>query len=252
MRRKTVFLLLIIFMGCLALSAENELPLVLKIDLIEDAGFSSSRPLSKLLLGIEMAKGLHYKLSFKTAVLKAGMLQPGLNIVDIPAGHLFEASGIYEYRIEFKDGARSFTKVVELDIQLDHDLETLAKNVELKDVTYDLSLFIGDKLVASKQQTHFAKFPTKILIPDLPLDHKPYDPNWKEDPMASSFSILHAVALAYWAGKEIKNLISPSKKTFTYTRKKVLIHTYNRILSSGEDQEVNIVIRLIVKDDPPL
>jgi len=252
MRRKSILLTLMFLFCCLFLSAEDELPIVLKIDLIEDSSFSTTLPLSKLLLGIEMAKGIHFKLLFKNAVLRAGMLQPGLNIVNVPAGQLFEASGVYEYQIEFKDENRIFTKVIEIDIQLDRDLDTMEKNINLKDVIYDLSLFVGDKLVAFNQQKHYAKFPVKIVIPDLPLDHKPYDPNWKEDPMANSFSILHAVALAYMAGKEIKNLISPPQKNYTYTRKKVIIHTFNRKLPSGEEQEVNIVIRLTSKDDQPL
>lgn len=217
---------------------------VIEISLIEDQRFQEDRAPTELTLGVEMRSPAVFKLLMAGEILKAGQLQRGLNFVAFPSGDFFRNSGTHVLTLDLLQSGRSFLQEIEIDVSLDSDVGRAPDIVEFRDLKYVLSLYVGDRRIAGSSRSHYQKFPLKVDLPPLPLDHRPYDPEWKNDPLAGSFSILQAVALAVEGYKEIRRRTAHDAYTYEYTTKKVIVSRFLRSQAGKESPPVNYVIRL--------
>lgn len=236
-----VFFFLTVAVG--SASAQIISPIV-DISLIEDQRFRENRPPAKLTLGVEMREAAYFKLLREGDVIEAGRLNRGLNFIGIPASDYFLRSGVFEIVLDMRVGGRNLRRQIELDVQMDADSEPPPETVEFEDLHYDLSLYVGDKQLASSSLRHYGKFPLAFDIPPLPLDHRPYDPEWKESPMANSFSILSAVALALEGYKAIRKKTAHKPYLYEYETKKVIAFQFTRRTDRGRERPVGCVLRL--------
>ncbi len=249
MRKKAGILFLLSFFSTIILTAENKAPIILGIDFIEDQRFESIHPPSEIRIGIQIREKAYYKFSCGSDVIGAGLFIPGLNVINIEAGSLFNRSGVHVFLLEVKVDDLTIKKIIEIDIQLSREEMVPEKEVIARDIEYDLALFIDDELIASNRQKHYEKFPIKIRMPEMPQNMKAFDPAARDDPAANSFSILSVVALAYKLAGDIKNSTSRAKYVYNFRKKKVIITDFMRKEPSGGEQEVTAVLRLSIKDE---
>ena len=228
------------------LSAQVVSPII-DISLIEDQRFGRDRPPDELSLGVETRSGAVYKLIRNGEVIKAGRLRRGFNFIGFSCGDYFRSSGVHELIFEMRESGRIRRREIELDIRLDSDIGPADDILEFKDLSYKLSLLIGETRVAGSTRKHYEKFPLTVRLPDLPLDHRPYDPDWKSDPLSNSFSILHALALVVEGYKEIRKRTSRDPYKYEYETKKVIVSRFMR--GEGEKRTaVHYAIRLTTRD----
>lgn len=246
---KKIFSLVLLFLSfSFSMFAEIRTTLLFDIALVDDERYKGPNPPAEIGIGIEITKDAYYKLSTDKDVIKGGLLKKGFNIINIKANHLFEKSGSYIYLLDLKFNDLILKKEIEIDIRLDSEVNVKKTEDKPQDIEYGLSLFIRDELIASSKKMHYEKFPLNIKLPPLPKNYRPFNPNARTDPIANSFSILSAVALAYELIKGIKNKRKAKKQAFTIQKKKQIIATFMRKNLAGVGKEVKAVILLSIKD----
>ena len=249
---KKIFSLVLLFLSfSFSMFAEIRTTLLFDIALVDDERYKGPNPPAEIGIGIEITKDAYYKLFTNKDVIKGGLLKKGFNIINIKANHLFEKSGSYIYLLDLKFNDLILKKEIEIDIRLDSEVNVKKTEDKPQDIEYGLSLFIRDELIASSKKMHYEKFPLNILnikLPPLPKNYRPFDPNARTDPIANSFSILSAVALAYELIKGIKNKRSARKQALTVQKKKQIIATFIKRNLAGLEKEVKAVILLSIKD----
>jgi hypothetical protein len=248
MKKKTAAILLLLGLQ-IGLAGQDYSPVVLDIAFIKSKRLEGPYPPQELAIGIELARKAYYKLWYKDNVIKAGLLNAALNIINIPADHLFKQSGIHIYRLDLKAGNREISKEIEMEVYVDQEeIGKQRKEEEVRNLEYRVSLYIGDRLISSSQKKHYEKIAFKIKLPPMPYN---YDPNFpeKKDPLANSFSIFTAIGLAYQLARGIEKKLNPPKKpTYVVQRKKAILATFKRRDSRGVEQEVQASLKLSFRD----
>ncbi len=232
---------------------QNLLPLVRDIGLIGDESSKDFASPDKLIIGVEVSRDALYKLSDEKNVIKAGYFTRGLNTVEVEANGLFMESGTHLYFLDLKAGDFTLKKEIEIDIQLDSsgvDSGT-PRLVKKPEPEYELSMFIGEKLIVSGRKSLSEELSFNIELPPMPDGYGPFYEIEKEykNPLRNSFSILDAIGAGY---SLIKSLIDKKKKkkiTAPVQKHEQITATFMRRDSEGTAKEVTAVIRLKVKND---
>jgi hypothetical protein len=226
--------------------------LIQNISFIDLKNYTGRNPPSNLVLGINVGKDVFYKLSDSHAVLKGGLLKSGFNTVSIESRDLFSGSGTYAYSLEVKAGPVIQKQYFDIEIVLDLPPQPAApeKKPEEKseDKIYQLSLYIGDRLIASGQKTQKNKPDLKIELPPSHGAFQPFGPPERDDPMMHSVPIPVVLAEAY---KLIKNAVKKrkAKKQASQARMvKQMTASFLRLNSAGAEIEVEAQISLKMKD----
>ncbi|MDH5745114.1 MAG: hypothetical protein OEZ52_16350 [Candidatus Aminicenantes bacterium] len=250
--KKISLLLACIISLDLYFSGQDLLPLVRDIGLIGDESSKGFAPPDKLMIGVDVFRDVYYKISDGENVIKAGLFTRGLNIVEIEADGLFLESGTHVFFLDLKAGDLTLRKELEIDIQLDSsgiDSGT-PRLVEKSEPEYELSMFVGDKLVVSGRKSLSKELSFNVELPPLPDGYGPFYEIEKEykNPLRNSFSILDAIGAGY---SLIKNMIDKKKKqkiSAPVQKYEQLTATFMRRDSEGAAREVTAVIRLKVKN----
>ena len=251
---KKVSLLLACIMSLdLCLIGQDLFPLVRDIGLVGDESSKDFAPPGKLIIGVDVSREAFYKFSDEENVIKAGLFKRGLNTVEIEAGGLFLESGIHVYFLDLKAGDLTLRKEMEIDIQLDSsgvDSGT-PRLVKEPEPEYELSLFIGDKLIVSGRKALSKELSFNVELPPLPDGYGPFYEIEKEykNPLRNSFSIIDAIGAGY---SLIKSMIDKKKKqkiTAPVQKHEQITVTFMRRDSEGAAKEVTAVINLKVRND---
>jgi len=170
-------------------------PWVLKIGFVESSGVTSARsspnPPDSLVLGIEMASDVYYKLSDSQTVLKGGLFRRGFNSITVETRKFFSASGTHTYFLEFKAGDLIVRRELAIDVRRE-SFGVIGQPAEQGRKIPDLVLkmFLGDQLLASSRKS-FPSPPMKIDIPPPGGEYDPFGPGYKNDPgIQNSFPIM--------------------------------------------------------------
>lgn len=228
---------------------KRKYPLITAISLIDSEDFKRPIPPNKIVVGIDIENPAYYKLSEDNKIIKGGLLNRGYNSFSLAARELFENSGSHIYLLDLKVEDLYLKKELEIDIQIDSQVTTKKTEVTIKDIKYNLSLFIGDELIISSQKLHHEKVSWKFEIPAPTANLSPMIPPEKIDPSkvdytSNSFSIPAAVAGILQLIKGIKKKDSAEEKASYFQRTKQLTTTFIRRNREGLDKEVNAIIRL--------
>ena len=251
--KKISFLLACIICLDLYFLGQDLFPLVRDIGLIGDESSKDFASPGKLIIGVDVSEEAYYKFSDEENVIKAGLFTRGLNTVEIEANDLFLESGTHVYFFDLKAGGLTLRKEIEIDIQLDSssvDSET-PPQVKNPEPEYELSMFIGEKLIVSGRISQSKELSFNVELPPLPDGYGPFYEIEKEykNPLRNSFSILDAIGAGY---SLIKNMIDKKKmqKRVTPVQKhRQLTATFMRRDSEGVAKEVTAVIKLEVRND---
>ena len=101
MIKRIVLLSLFILCFSFPLLAQEELPLISDISLI-NSNINGPNPPAKLVIGVDMERDAYYKLSDRENTIKGGLFKRGINIISIEADDLFQKSGSHIYFLDFK------------------------------------------------------------------------------------------------------------------------------------------------------
>jgi len=244
MIKKAIIFSVIILSSNFSLNAGDQNNLITEIALIESETYNRPFPPRKLLIGIDMKNDAYYKLSSKEDIIKAGLLKQGLNIIQVEANNFFEKTGSHVYVLSLKAGDLVLKKEIEIDIQLDTQNIAEKINARSQNIEYKLSMFVGDELIISSKKKHYDKLPLKIEMLPWPRNYKPFNPDFRTDPISNSFPIMGAVAGIYHLIKELTTKKSKEKPVKSIQKWKQITITFRRKDPEGITREIRATITL--------
>jgi len=180
-------------------------PWVLKIGLVSPGGpdqtVPSSNPPETILLGIEMASDVYYKLTDGNEVLKGGELHRGFNTVSLQARKLFRQPAAFPYVLEFKAGDLIVRRELIIGVQMDYQGILGEPVVGLGAAQYILEMFFGQELLASSRKTSVWLGEMGVEVPPPSGKFDPFGPGYQNRPrppdsvpiMAIPAAILEAI-----------------------------------------------------------
>jgi hypothetical protein len=203
-------------------------------------------PPSDLVLGVDVNREVLYKLSDETRVLKGGLFFPGFNTLTVNAEKFFDKPGNHLFYLEVKSGPVIQKEELEILVQMPEIEEQPppAEDVDVLNFEYQVTMYVGDQMVASSTKILKEKAPPKVEMPKYKARWEPFGPPDDNDPSTSSFPILGAAAAA---AKLIKGLVDKKNEE---NMVKPLIKTrqvnvsFKRLDYSGSKKEINAVVTL--------
>jgi hypothetical protein len=184
-------------------------PWVLRIGIVASGNVtvaSSIHPPEKLLLGVEMANNVLYKLTSGGRVIKGGEFRRGFNAVRLETRDLFGEPGIHPYVLEFKAGDLLVRREIVLGVQMSAAglLKEPAGSGRPPD--YIVKIFLGENLLASSRKSPPVTPASQIETPPPTGQYDPFGPGYQNKPeIPGSFPIMAIPAV-------IKELIDQFKK----------------------------------------
>lgn len=143
---------------------------------------SSAHPPDTLILGVEMAGEVLYKLSAGDEVVKGGMFRRGFNEITIDVRKVFSASGNYPFTLEFKAGDLVIRRTIILSVRRETFGQVGSNPEAARMAEYSVKLYLGDRLLASNQRTGAVAPPLQIPTPP---------PTGQFDPLGKSYQNEH-------------------------------------------------------------
>ena len=172
--KKVIILSIFFFMGIGIDASETanpeNMPVITHIGFLKNQFHNIHEPPKNIILEITVNNKAYYKISSKTVTISAGMINKGLNRVEIDAGELFKASATHVYILETNIDQWNFRYEITLDIQLDTPVpdshpvpvppapgpEEPVKPEEFPQtnvpIGYDLAMYIKGRLVAKTRK----------------------------------------------------------------------------------------------------
>jgi len=202
---------------------------------------------STLTLGLDSPLEVFYKLTDENGPLRGGLLHPGLNLIPLDAGSLFDASGVHIITLDLKSGDIRIKKELALDVRLTAEAASAGgpKPINLE---YKLTMFIAGREVAVSRKTGNDKEPLALNLPPTNLVANPMfkPPNSDDpfDPANRGASILDAINLA---ANLIKDLFKSKDKPYQSPLEKKMTVTYSYFQGGpggGEEKRVAAVVVL--------
>jgi hypothetical protein len=201
-------------------------------------------------IGFELLNDAYYKLSVGPYALEGGFWPRGFHILNVPAGRLFDASGAYELTLDLKAGDIVVRKPVSIAVNIsivgtlrrpppavppvEDGSKPRAKRPPQTALDGELSLFIDGKLILRSRKIAPKPVPIDIPIPGPSMQGtKPYMPPPKTDPMASSVSIIDAIAMTCKALKDLLSKKPPAPLPPSYQKVTSLSYTFVRAQADG-------------------
>ena len=245
---------------------KSRYPLISDLNLLAYGGAERSDLPARLEVGLELLNDAFYKLSLGPYALEGGFWTKGFHILTIPVSDLVARSGTYEFLLDLKAGELLVRKRVGIVVDLQPmggasggaaglAAPALPKidNSRFRRPASDapasaegwLSLYVGGKLImkSRKLAAHAPPFNIPLAGPSMP-GQKPYMPPPATDPMASSFSILNAVALAYTALKDLLAKKPPAPSPPSYQKVTSLSFTFAQASADGAYRNGRATVRL--------
>ncbi len=165
-------------------------PWVLKIGFVtpgaEETPSLLANPPETILLGIEMASDVYYKLMDGRDVLKGGRFHRGFNAVALPAWRLFRTAGAFPFVLEFKAGDLIVRRELVVGVQLDF-VGVMAKPTPgRKEQEFLLEMYFGEALLASSRKTLPSAREMGLEPPPPSGKYDPFGPGYQNEPRIPS------------------------------------------------------------------
>jgi hypothetical protein len=231
-------------------------PWISGISLIKGVGDEIIMPEGILPLAVEATNTAFFKFFENGNVLKAGVLNPGFNVIGLDANTLFLNSGRRLYTLEVRAGSLILTKEIALDIDVaaSRPRPVLQSQSQTgRPLEYRLTLFIDGQAVWTNQKT-IRTIPLKIDVQpsNLKYGFKPdYMLNRDKPNPFNSLDIVQAVSTLY---KLLKDLLTSRKdKNAPPPRLETvqdLVLNFNSRDFDGLDYVTRISLKLNVKNLP--
>jgi hypothetical protein len=184
-------------------------PWVLKIGFVSPGGpaatFPAASPPETVLLGIEMASDVYYKLTDGENILKGGQFRRGFNAIALQARKLFREPGAFPYVLEFKAGDLVVRRELIIGVQMDLQGILGSPSGGPTNDEFILEMFFGQELLASSRKTVFSTRDLGIEVPPPSGKYDPFGPGYQNDPkIPNSIPIMAIPAAILEAIKALK------------------------------------------------
>jgi hypothetical protein len=184
-------------------------PWVMKIGIVSSSAVtlqSSIDPPSSLILGVEMANEVFYKLAADGDVVKGGMFRRGFNEIELDVRKVFRESGNYPYVLEFKAGDLLIRRTIILALRRETFGAVGRQPKAAETAEYAVKVYLGNRLLASNQKTVPISPPLDIPVPPPSGRYDPFGPGYQNEPRFPTSVPITAVPEA------IKELVDAFKK----------------------------------------
>jgi hypothetical protein len=175
-------------------------PWVLKIGFVSPGGPSritpAANPPETVLLGIEMASDVYYKLTDGRHTLRGGQLHRGFNSVALESRRVFREPGTFPYVLEFKAGDLVVRRELVIAVQMDYQGVLGKPAIRASDDTFILEMFFGQELLASSRKTVLVIGDMGIDVPPPSGKYDPFGPGYQNEPRIPSTIPILAVPQA--------------------------------------------------------
>jgi len=227
-------------------------PWVLKIGFVTPGGVETSsllpNPPETILLGVEMASDVYYKLMDGQDVLKGGRFHRGFNAVAIQAWRIFREPGAFPYILEFKAGDLIVRRELIIGVQMEFVGIMGKPSSGRKDEEFLLELYFGEDLLASSRKTLPSAREMGIEVPPPTGKYDPFGPGYQNEPrIPNSIPIMAIPAAIIEAIKALKKKDEvepvPPPKLMT----DILI-SFKRPNAGGNDIEVRTRVSLGLRE----
>lgn len=227
-------------------------PWVLKIGFVMPGSDETSSllasPPETILLGVEMASDVYYKLMDGRNVLKGGQFHRGFNAVPLQAWKLFREPGAFPYILEFKAGDMIVRRELIIGVQMDFVGIMGKPSSGRQDEEFLLEMYFGDDLLASSRKTLPSARDMGIEVPPPTGKYDPFGPGYQNEPripnsipiMAIPAAIIEAIK-ALKKKDEVEPVPPPKLKTD-------ILVSFKRPNASGDDIEVRARVSLGLRD----
>ncbi len=184
-------------------------PWVLKIGFVSPGGSATTAPTASppetVLLGIEMASDVYFKLTDGEKILKGGQFHRGFNSVPLEAQKLFRAPGAFPYVLEFKAGDLVIRRELIIGVQMDLQGIMGSPTGGSRNEEFILEMFFGQELLASSRKTVISSRDLGIEVPPPSGKYDPFGPGYQNQPkIPSSIPIMAIPAAILEAIKALK------------------------------------------------
>lgn len=240
---------------------KSRYPLVSELNFLAYGGADRTDLPARLEVGLELLNDAYYKLSLGPYALEGGYWTKGFHILTVPVSGLIARAGTYEFVLDLKAGELLVRKPIEIVVDLQAVGQGALATPVLPKIDNSrfrrpasqapasaegwLSLYVGGKLIMKSRKLAAQAPPFSIPIagPSMP-GQKPYMPPPTNDPMASSVSILDAVALAYKALKDLMAKKPPTPSPPSYQKVTSLSFTFAQASGDGAYRDARATVRL--------
>jgi hypothetical protein len=182
------FLPLVVRNGVLRYLREWQLryPWVLKIGFVTPGGVETSpllpNPPETILLGVEMASDVYYKLMDGQDVLKGGRFHRGFNAVAIQGWRIFREPGAFPYILEFKAGDLIVRRELIIGVQMEFVGIMGKPSGGRPDEEFRLEMYFGEDLLASSRKTLPSAREMGVETPPPSGKYDPFGPGYQNEP----------------------------------------------------------------------
>ncbi|MGB7295122.1 MAG: hypothetical protein WBC70_05980 [Candidatus Aminicenantales bacterium] len=175
-------------------------PWVLKIGFVtpgaEETSSLLANPPETILLGVEMASDVYYKLLDGRDVLKGGRFHRGFNAVSLPGWKLFREPGAFPFILEFKAGDLIVRREFIVGVQMDSVGVMGKPSGGRKKEEFLLEMYFGEALLASSRKTLPAARDLGIEAPPPTGKYDPFGPGYQNEPRIPSGVPIMAIPAA--------------------------------------------------------
>lgn len=228
---------------------EENPSLITEIFLVKSQTYNGTTTPSKLVIWIKTRQEAYMKLHYKKEIIKGGLLTRGFNIVHIPASGLFERSETYLYNLELKTENLIEKKEIKIDIQVDISDPVKKKEETVKTVIYDLSMFIGDRLILASKKTRSKKIALKMELPKFEANPDLWKLPSKDNMAQNTVPILGLALAAVQLITETVFKKEKPKLEETIPTAQEVTAIFSRLSSYGIPQKVKAIIKLSWGDE---
>ncbi len=240
---------------------KSRYPLISDLNFLHYGTSNGSDLPARLDVGLELMNDAFYKLSLGPYALEGGFWTKGFHILTIPVSGLIARAGTYEFVLDLKAGELLVRKPVGIVVDLQSagqggparpvlpkiDNSRFRRPASQAPASAEgwLSLYVGGKLIMKSRKLAPQAPPLNIPLPGPSMPgQKPYMPPPTSDPMASSVSILDAVALAYKALKDLMAKKPPAPSPPSYQKVPSLSFTFAQAAGDGAFRDARATVRL--------
>ena len=162
-------------------------PWVLKIGFVSPGGPQAqtppaANPPETILLGVEMASDVYYKLMDGKETLTGGQFHRGFNSVPLRAGKLFREPAAFPYTLEFKAGDLIVRRELIIGVQMDYMGRLDKSRSESESNKFLLEMYFGQELLASSRKTVISIEDLGVEVPPPSGKYDPFGPGYQNDP----------------------------------------------------------------------
>lgn len=230
-------------------------PEISSVSIVWDKKNPGPLPPESLWLGVEVTNDALFRFSNAEGIMGGGMVHKGFNIMSLSSAGFFAHSGSHVYFLDLKSGDIIIRKQITISVAMTpEEAPPPVKKLETtKDMTYNLSLYVGDRLIQSSTKTEQASNPLKLNIKPVNLAPNPlFKPPGQVDifdPAQNGISILDAFKVITGLVKDAFTK-KPKKVESEYDRLSVLGLTFFRSGPSNTETEVKATVSLTTASLP--